>query len=42
MLAIPSLVETAGPDVIVSTADPGAVATNVTRDMSAVQGSITR
>jgi hypothetical protein len=34
MLAIPKLVELAGPDVIVTTADPGFVATDVVRDMT--------
>jgi hypothetical protein len=32
MLAIPTLVKTAGPDVIVTTADPGLVATTVMRE----------
>jgi hypothetical protein len=34
MLAIPKLVELAGPDVVVTTADPGFVATDVVRDMT--------
>lgn len=36
MLAIPTLVKTAGPDVIVTTADPGMVSTDVGRDFTGV------
>jgi hypothetical protein len=38
MLAIPTLVKNAGPEVVVTTADPGFVGTQVTRDQTGLYG----
>lgn len=40
MLAIPTLVKIAGPDVIVTTADPGLVATTVMREASGLMSLV--